>query len=126
MLVDKTWPNYSGIDKDGVSEIIDQSGYSSDVKYGRTKLFIRTPKTVFELEKIRAEILPTLVRFLQRVREQLLTLNSRRSELGELEELKGFTTVVIQSECCARLVRTPVTQNNTSSVLLSNVSNESD
>ncbi|PFX19371.1 unconventional myosin-Id-like isoform X2 [Stylophora pistillata] len=66
MLVDKTWPIYRGIDKDGVGEIINQSGFSSDVKYGRTKLFIRTPKTVFELEKMRAEIVPNLVRFLQK------------------------------------------------------------
>ncbi|CAH3126805.1 unnamed protein product [Pocillopora meandrina] len=66
MLVDKTWPTYSGIDKDGVGEIIDRSGFSSDVKYGRTKLFIKTPKTVFELEKRRAETVPNLVRILQK------------------------------------------------------------
>ena len=72
MLVDKTWPTYSGIDKNGVGEIIDRSGFSSDVKYGRTKLFIKTPKTVFELEKRRAEIVPNLVRILQKVRSSCL------------------------------------------------------
>lgn len=68
MIVKETWPNYKGIDKDGVAVIIDHNSFSSDVKYGRTKLFIRTPKTVFELEKIRAQALPNLVLFLQKVR----------------------------------------------------------
>lgn len=68
MLVQETWPSYKGIDKDGVGVIISETGYTSDVKYGRTKLFIRTPRTVFELEKLRAEIVPTLVLFLQKVR----------------------------------------------------------
>lgn len=67
MIVKETWPNYKGIDKDGVAVIIDHNSFSSDVKYGRTKLFIRTPKTVFELEKIRAQVLPNLVLFLQKV-----------------------------------------------------------
>ena len=68
MLVQETWPNYNGIDKDGVGAIIHETGFTSDVKYGRTKLFIRTPMTVFELEKLRAEIVPKLVLFLQKVR----------------------------------------------------------
>lgn len=66
MIVKETWPNYKGVDKDGVAVIIDHNSFSSDVKYGRTKLFIRTPKTVFELEKIRAQVLPNLVLFLQK------------------------------------------------------------
>ena len=74
MIVQKTWPNFNGIDKDGVTAIIDETGFSSDVKYGRTKLFIRTPKTVFELEKIRAEVVPTLVMFLQKVRRPCKTI----------------------------------------------------
>lgn len=74
MLVQETWPSYKGIDKDGVGVIISETGYTADVKYGRTKLFIRTPRTVFELEKLRAEIVPTLVLFLQRVRRNYLLL----------------------------------------------------
>lgn len=68
MVVKETWPSYNGIDKDGVGVIVSETGHTSDVKYGRTKLFIRTPKTVFELEKLRAEIVPKLVLFLQKVR----------------------------------------------------------
>lgn len=68
MIVEKTWPSYKGLDKDGVTLIVNETGFSEDVKYGRTKLFIRTPKTVFDLERQRAEMLPKLVLFLQRVR----------------------------------------------------------
>lgn len=34
MFVDKIWFIYSGIDKDGVGEIIDWLGFFFDVKYG--------------------------------------------------------------------------------------------
>ena len=68
MIATKTWPNYNGDEKDGVAVIMNESGLSSDVKFGRTKLFIRTPKTVFELEQKRTEIVPKLVTILQKVR----------------------------------------------------------
>ena len=74
MIVEKTWPTYKGLDKDGVTVIVNETGFSEDVKYGRTKLFIRTPRTVFDLEKRRAEILPKLVLFLQRVRPYKMVL----------------------------------------------------
>lgn len=63
----ETWPNYYGSDRDGVQAIIDEMGFSDDVKYGKTKIFIRSPQTIFTLEKQRAEKLPPLVLFLQRV-----------------------------------------------------------
>lgn len=66
MIATKTWPNYNGDEKDGVAVIMNESGLSSDVKFGRTKLFIRTPKTVFELEQKRTEIVPKLVTILQK------------------------------------------------------------
>ncbi|XP_048579612.1 unconventional myosin-Id [Nematostella vectensis] len=62
----KTWPSYPGQDIDGVREIVDSHGFSDDVKYGTTKIFIRTPQTIFELEKSRAAKLPDLVFMLQR------------------------------------------------------------
>ena len=67
MIATKTWPTYNGDEKDGVKAIINEAGFSSDVKFGHTKLFIRTPKTVFELEQKRTEVLPKLVTLLQKV-----------------------------------------------------------
>jgi myosin-1 len=68
MNADETWPNYRGSDKDGVRTIIDHMGFSDDVKYGKTKIFIRSPRTIFALEKARAKKIPPMVTFLQRVR----------------------------------------------------------
>ncbi|XP_015779047.1 PREDICTED: unconventional myosin-Id-like [Acropora digitifera] len=66
MIATKTWPTYNGDEKDGVKAIINEAGFSADVKFGHTKLFIRTPKTVFELEQKRTEVLPKLVTLLQK------------------------------------------------------------
>lgn len=95
MLVQETWPSYKGIDKDGVGVIINETGYTSDVKYGRTKLFIRTPKTVFELEKLRAEIVPTLVLFLQRVRRNYLLLIASGMSSANFESLQNKNSTLL-------------------------------
>lgn len=95
MLVEETWPSYKGIDKDGVGVIINETGYTSDVKYGRTKLFIRTPKTVFELEKLRAEIVPTLVLFLQRVRRNHLLLIASGMSSANFEFLQNKNSTLL-------------------------------
>lgn len=67
MNCDETWPNYRGSDKDGVRTLIEHMDFSRDVKYGKTKIFIRSPQTVFALERARAQKIPPMVNFLQRV-----------------------------------------------------------
>lgn len=53
MISQYTWPNFRGYnDKDGVRTLMDEKGFSSDVKYGHTKIFIRSPQTLFSLEKV--------------------------------------------------------------------------
>lgn len=53
MISHFTWPNFkSGTDKDGVRVLIEEKGFSHDVKYGKTKLFIKSPGTLFKLEKV--------------------------------------------------------------------------
>lgn len=53
MISQYTWPNFRGnSDKDGVRTLMDEKGFSSDVKYGHTKIFIRSPQTLFALEKV--------------------------------------------------------------------------
>lgn len=47
--------------------IVDQHGFKDDVSYGKTKLFVRTPRTLFTLEQERAALIPILVLFLQKV-----------------------------------------------------------
>jgi len=52
MISDFTWPNYKCSDKEATRALIDENNFSSDVKYGKTKLFIRSPQTLFSLEKV--------------------------------------------------------------------------
>lgn len=46
---------------------MDANGFSDDVQYGKTKIFIRHPQTIFALEQQRTEKLPGIVLLLQRV-----------------------------------------------------------
>lgn len=67
MISQFTWPNFrSGNDKDGVKVIMDERGYSNDVRYGKTKIFIRSPKTLFELENARNLLIPEIVTLIQK------------------------------------------------------------
>ena len=53
MICKKTWPNPSGTDKDGTHEILKSQNRAGDVTYGNTKVFIKSPETIFELEEAR-------------------------------------------------------------------------
>jgi len=66
MISKYTWPTYRGSDREGVKTIIDEKRFSSDVQYGKTKIFIKSPQTVFQLEQVRSEILPSIIVFLQK------------------------------------------------------------
>ena len=64
----KTWPNpKSGKDKDNVSLILREFNFENDVRYGATKVFIKSPQTVFALESKRTEKIPEIVTYLQKV-----------------------------------------------------------
>lgn len=53
MISKYTWPNFKGgSDKEGTRVLINERGFAHDVKYGHTKLFIRTPGTLFALENV--------------------------------------------------------------------------
>uniref|UniRef100_A0A8D9DQM1 Myosin-IA n=1 Tax=Cacopsylla melanoneura TaxID=428564 RepID=A0A8D9DQM1_9HEMI len=66
MISEFTWPNFRGSDKDGTKVLIDEKGFLHDVKYGKTKIFIRSPNTLFALENMRAELIPGIVTLLQK------------------------------------------------------------
>lgn len=68
MTCEYTWPNHlMATDREAVEAIIIQHGFQGDVAYGQTKLFVRTPRTLFTLEQERATLIPILVLFLQKV-----------------------------------------------------------
>lgn len=50
-LCKETWPNYHGNAKDGVQVLVCALGYEGDeYRMGKTKIFIRFPKTLFQTE----------------------------------------------------------------------------
>ncbi|XP_067021263.1 unconventional myosin-Ia-like isoform X5 [Acropora muricata] len=54
MLCDKTWPNWRGAPKEGIKELFKSLNIKPEAcAYGRTKIFIRNPRTLFELEERR-------------------------------------------------------------------------
>lgn len=67
MISQFTWPNFrSGTDRDGVKVIMDERKFSDDVKYGKTKIFIRSPRTLFALEAARNDLIPGIVTLIQK------------------------------------------------------------
>ncbi|XP_023262040.1 unconventional myosin-Ig-like [Seriola lalandi dorsalis] len=68
MTCEYTWPNHlMASDREAVEAIVTQHGFQDDVAYGHTKLFVRTPRSLFTLEQERAALIPILVLFLQKV-----------------------------------------------------------
>ncbi|XP_061597503.1 unconventional myosin-Ig-like [Cololabis saira] len=68
MTCEYTWPNHlMASDREAVEAIITQHGFHDDVAYGHTKLFVRTPRSLFTLEQERSNLIPILVLFLQKV-----------------------------------------------------------
>lgn len=67
MISEYTWPNFrAGSDKDGVRVLLNENGFVNDVKFGHTKIFIRSPQTLFALERARNDMIPSIVILLQK------------------------------------------------------------
>ncbi|XP_041104086.1 unconventional myosin-Ig isoform X2 [Polyodon spathula] len=68
MTCEYTWPNHlMETDREAVEAIITQHDFQGDVAYGLSKVFLRTPQTLFTLESERAALIPIIVLFLQKV-----------------------------------------------------------
>lgn len=71
MTCEYTWPHHlMESDQEAVKTIVVQHGFQDDVAYGKTKLFVRTPRSLYTLEQERAALIPILVLFLQKVRSK--------------------------------------------------------
>lgn len=67
MLSQYTWPNFrGGSDKEGVRVLLGEKNLLNDCKFGHTKIFIRSPRTLFALERQRNEMIPNIVILLQK------------------------------------------------------------
>uniref|UniRef100_A0A8C8JZF2 Myosin ID n=1 Tax=Oncorhynchus tshawytscha TaxID=74940 RepID=A0A8C8JZF2_ONCTS len=68
MISEFTWPNHDlPSDKEAVKRLVQGCGFEHDVAYGKTKVFVRTPRTLFCLEEQRDEMVGRIVLFLQKV-----------------------------------------------------------
>ncbi|XP_027710858.1 unconventional myosin-Ia [Vombatus ursinus] len=70
MLSQSTWPHWHGQARDGVEKLLEELNLGpEEVAFGRTKIFIRSPKTLFYLEdkrRLRIHQLVTLVQKMYR------------------------------------------------------------
>ncbi|XP_068790097.1 unconventional myosin-Ig [Struthio camelus] len=67
MTCEYTWPNHlMATDREAAQALLEQHGLQDDVAYGHTKVFIRTPRTLFCLEQARAQLIPIIVLLLQK------------------------------------------------------------
>ncbi|XP_042554711.1 unconventional myosin-Ia [Dipodomys spectabilis] len=63
-----TWPYWNGGDREGVEKVLGELSISSEeLAYGKTKLFIKSPKTLFYLEEKRHLRLQQLAILIQKV-----------------------------------------------------------
>ncbi|XP_073069504.1 unconventional myosin-Ia isoform X1 [Manis javanica] len=68
MLSQSTWPRWNGGDREGVEKVMGALSVSSEeVAFGRTKIFIRSPKTLFFLEEQRRFRLHQLATLIQKI-----------------------------------------------------------
>ena len=61
MIFHETWPSFTMSDKEATRKLVEFYHLESLVKYGKTKIFIRTPKTVYYLEEQREAKMPSIV-----------------------------------------------------------------
>nr|XP_004650052.2 unconventional myosin-Ia [Jaculus jaculus] len=65
LLSRSTWPSWNGGDREGVEKVLESLIVSSEeLAFGKTKIFIRSPKTLFYLEeqrRLRLQQLATLI-----------------------------------------------------------------
>jgi len=80
MVAKTTWPSWRGDAKSGSQEIMNALGVSNDqYRMGKTKVFIRDPKTLFLLEEKREAEMPRLVGIMQRsIRKYLIKSKMRQ------------------------------------------------
>uniref|UniRef100_A0A8C5DWR4 Unconventional myosin-Ic-like n=1 Tax=Gouania willdenowi TaxID=441366 RepID=A0A8C5DWR4_GOUWI len=66
-LCPETWPNWNGCLSDGVSTLVEHLGYTpEEYKLGRSKIFIRFPKTLFTTEDALEAKKPEIALILQK------------------------------------------------------------
>ncbi|NWR39500.1 MYO1A protein, partial [Tachuris rubrigastra] len=68
MLSARTWPRWAGSDREGAEVLLAELAYpKEELAFGHTKVFIRSPRTLFDLERRRQERVAQLVTLIQKM-----------------------------------------------------------
>ncbi|EDO49515.1 predicted protein [Nematostella vectensis] len=95
MLCPRTWPNWLGAPRDGIVELLKHLNVKpTEYAYGRTKIFIRNPRTLFALEEKRKDGMEDLAVIIQKIfrgwRRKKQYQNMRRSEITIAKYYRRF------------------------------------
>lgn len=95
MLCKKTWPNWVGMPKEGLKELLKSLNIKPNAyAYGRTKIFIRNPRTLFDLEEKRLQGMHHLAVIIQKMfrgwRQRTKYLKMKESEIIIAKYYRGF------------------------------------
>lgn len=92
MTCEYTWPNHlMATDREAAQALLEQHGFQDDVAYGHSKVFIRTPRTLFCLEQERAQLIPIIVLLLQKVGWRGVTWGCHWGDTGQDSRLAQGT-----------------------------------
>ncbi|XP_074513596.1 unconventional myosin-Ib isoform X5 [Sebastes fasciatus] len=111
MLCKRTWPHWRGPAREGVEVLMaDLQVPAEEFSYGRSKIFIRNPRTLFTLEERRRQCLQDLAALIQKIyrgwkcRSHFLLLKKsqivvaawyrRYAQQKKYQKIKSATTVV--------------------------------
>ncbi|XP_078536530.1 unconventional myosin-Ib isoform X3 [Lissotriton helveticus] len=68
MLCKQTWPHWRGPARNGVEVLVKDLGFpEEEYAFGRSKIFIRNPRTLFQLEDLRKQRLEDLATLIQKI-----------------------------------------------------------
>ncbi|XP_061180865.1 unconventional myosin-Ib-like [Saccostrea echinata] len=95
MLAGPTWPRWAGKPQEGVRILLEAQGVPEDeYAFGKTKLFIRNPKTLFDMEEKRRQHMHVLATKIQCVfkgwRQRTLYLLMKRSQVIISARFRGY------------------------------------
>ncbi|XP_053569259.1 unconventional myosin-Id-like [Bombina bombina] len=98
MISQLTWPNHEfPSDRVAVQKLLEETGFHQDVAYGKTKVFIRTPRTLFSLEEKRSEMLIRIILFLQKVWRGTLARRRYKRTRAALTILRHYRIYKVKS-----------------------------
>uniref|UniRef100_A0A8C3B3F4 Unconventional myosin-Id n=1 Tax=Cyclopterus lumpus TaxID=8103 RepID=A0A8C3B3F4_CYCLU len=98
MISEFTWPNHDlPSDTEAVKRLLQGCGFDHDVAYGKTKVFIRTPRTLFSLEEQRVDMVQRIVLFLQKVWRGTIARMRYRRMRAALVILRAYRRYKVRS-----------------------------